>query len=160
MEDVSHLPYRPGVGIMLLNAHGQVFVGQRIDNTAEAWQMPQGGIDPGEEPLPAALRELEEETGVKPQAVSLLGESRDWLRYDLPADLVPRIWGGHYRGQEQKWFALQLQGGDEHIDIATEHPEFRAWKWASADELPEIIVPFKRALYQKLMVEFRSLLRP
>ena len=154
--DIDALPYRPCVGIMLLNRQTQIFVGQRIDNTAEAWQMPQGGIDEGEEPIEAAMRELREETGVG--NVSLIAESRAWLDYDLPAELVPKLWGGRYRGQTQKWFAMRLNGDDSAININTDEPEFREWKWAELDELPELIVPFKRDLYYKLVEEFRPLL--
>jgi putative (di)nucleoside polyphosphate hydrolase len=148
------LPYRMGVGIMLINNAGLVFAAKRIDRTSEAWQMPQGGIDEGEEPLEAARRELGEETGT--DKAEILAESRDWLTYDLPAELVPQIWGGRYRGQKQKWFAMRFTGADGDIDIATEHPEFCEWKWVKAATLPDIIVPFKRALYEKLVQEFHG----
>ncbi|WP_448582523.1 RNA pyrophosphohydrolase [Thermaurantiacus sp.] len=152
------LPYRPGVGIMLLNADRQVFVGQRLDQHAEAWQMPQGGIDEGEEPFPAALRELEEETGVAPHLTRLLAETADWLSYDLPPELMGKLWGGRYRGQRQKWFALQFLGTDGDINIKTAHPEFRAWQWASPKDLERLIVPFKRPLYAELLRAFSGLL--
>jgi putative (di)nucleoside polyphosphate hydrolase len=155
---VNSLPYRPGVGIMLLNTEGRVFVGQRLDSRVEAWQMPQGGIDPGEEPYAAALRELEEETGVAPHLVALVAESRDWLSYDLPPELQGRIWGGCYRGQRQKWFALKFLGTDADVNIATPHQEFRAWQWAERDELPSLIVPFKRPLYAQLLDELGPLI--
>lgn len=113
--------------------------------------MPQGGIDDGEEPYPAALRELGEETGVAAQYVTLLGELPDWLPYDLPADLIPKVWGGKYRGQLQKWYALRLDAPDTVINIATEHPEFSQWQWIAPEALPDIIVPFKRALYAHLL---------
>lgn len=150
---MTSLPYRPGVGIMLFNAQGLVFVAKRIDTVSEAWQMPQGGIDAGEEARDAALRELEEETGIPKDAVAVVGESREWLRYDLPAHLVPKLWGGRFRGQEQKWYALRLLGPDSLIDIATEHPEFCEWKWVDPRALPELIVPFKRDMYQSLVDE-------
>lgn len=152
----SQLPYRPGVGIMLINADNNVFVARRIDTTAEAWQMPQGGIDEGEEPYECALRELKEETGVSQAA--LIGESKDWLCYDLPDELIPQIWGGRYRGQRQKWFLMRLEAGDDHINIATEEPEFLDWKWVQLDEVPQLIVPFKRTLYHRLVEEFRPFL--
>lgn len=159
MTAYAHLPYRRGVGIMLLNAAGQVFIAKRIDAIAEAWQMPQGGMDEGETPREAAIRELREETGVR-EAV-LLAESADWYRYDLPDELVPIIWGGKYRGQEQKWFAMRLVGGDSAIDITGEHgahAEFSEWRWAPMHTLPDVIVPFKRALYAALVAEFGYLI--
>jgi putative (di)nucleoside polyphosphate hydrolase len=154
-EEISRLPYRPCVGIMLIDRGGRVFVAQRIDNPGAAWQMPQGGIDQGETPRQAALRELREETGT--DKAEILAESNNWWRYDLPAELVPRLWGGRYRGQEQKWFALRFLGEDADIDIATESPEFNAWRWAEMADLPEIIVPFKRQIYQKVIAEFGHL---
>jgi len=152
----DHLPYRPGVGIMLFNDAGLVFVAKRIDMTSEAWQMPQGGIDEGEEPLATAQRELWEETGVTDSI--LLGESREWMTYDLPDELIPKIWGGRFRGQVQKWFAMKLVGGDAAINIATEHPEFSEWKWVAPQALPQLIVPFKKALYEALVEEFSPLI--
>ena len=154
-ERIAALPYRPGVGVMLINGEGRVFVAQRIDMQSQAWQMPQGGIDPGESPRQAALRELREEVGSA--EAEIIAEARDWMRYDLPAELVPRLWGGRFRGQEQKWFAARFLGHDEGIDLDTEAPEFRAWRWAEMEELPELIVPFKRRLYQDLVAEFGHL---
>lgn len=150
---MSGLPYRPGVGIMLLNADNRAFVGQRIDSVVEAWQMPQGGIDEGEDPLTAAMRELEEETGVPGRLTRLLAETSDWLSYDLPDELMGRIWGGKYRGQRQKWFALRFLGSDADVNIATPHQEFRAWQWAPLGDLERLIVPFKRPLYAQLLRE-------
>jgi putative (di)nucleoside polyphosphate hydrolase len=158
MSGPRALPYRPCVGIVLLNAENLVFVGQRIDMTQEAWQMPQGGIDPGEVPRETALRELEEETGIAPRLVELLDETKEWLRYDLPDALIGKVWKGRYRGQEQKWFAARFLGTDADIDIATTHPEFRAWRWSPVDELTAHAVPFKRALYETVLTEFRTLL--
>jgi putative (di)nucleoside polyphosphate hydrolase len=157
-KSVEHLPYRPCVGIMLLNAENLVFTASRIDQMVEAWQMPQGGIDKGEDPYDAALRELEEEISVPPQHVSLLAESRDWLTYDLPADLVGKVWKGKYRGQKQKWFAFRFAGPDSVIDLETKHPEFDNWKWLPMVQLPAMIVPFKRALYEQLVAEFSHLI--
>jgi len=155
MTALDRLPYRRGVGIMLLNALGDVFVAQRIDMPSDAWQMPQGGIDEGETPEAAAWREMEEEIGTR--AAKLLAESRDWYRYDLPAELVPKLWHGRYRGQEQKWFAFRFTGRDSDVAIDSAHAEFSAWKWAPMAALPQLIVPFKRRLYSELIVEFGPL---
>ncbi len=154
-EEIARLPYRPCVGIMLIDRGGRIFVAQRIDNPSAAWQMPQGGIDAGESPRQAALRELREEVGT--DKAEILAESRNWWRYDLPAERVPQLWGGRYRGQEQRWFALRFLGDDADIDIETESPEFRAWRWAELAELPDIIVPFKRQIYQEVIAEFGHL---
>ena len=158
-EEIARLPYRRCVGVMLANPDGHVFVGQRIDNNAPAWQMPQGGIDPGESPRQAALRELLEETGVTPDKVRIEKETDDWIPYDLPYDIVPRIWKGRYKGQEQKWVLMRFLGADADIDIATDHPEFSEWRWLPPDDLVAHIVPFKRAVYTRVLDEFRSLLR-
>lgn len=159
MTMYAHLPYRLGVGVMLFNARGKVFVARRIDMTSEAWQMPQGGIDVGENPEAAAYRELEEETGLASDQVELIGRSRGALAYDLPDDLVPLLWKGQYRGQEQWWFAMRLVGDESKINIETEHPEFSEWKWVDVAELPDIIVPFKRPLYEQLVSELGGLAR-
>ncbi len=148
-------PYRRGVGIMLLDRQGMVLVARRIDMPSDAWQMPQGGIDKGETPQAAAWREMEEEIGTA--KAELLAESRQWLRYDLPDDLAPGLWGGRYRGQEQKWFAFRFTGTDSDIRIDTEKPEFSHWRWAAMATLPDIIVPFKRRLYLDLVAEFGHL---
>jgi putative (di)nucleoside polyphosphate hydrolase len=147
--------YRPNVGIMLLDRRNRVFVARRIDTPGEAWQMPQGGIDEDEEPHRAALRELKEEIGT--DRAEILAETRGWMRYDLPAEIAGRIWGGRYRGQRQKWFAMRFLGRDEEIDLATGHPEFSDWKWVAPGELPDLIVPFKRPLYVALLEEFAPL---
>lgn len=149
------LPYRPAAAIMLLNAQNKVFVAQRIDNLAEAWQMPQGGLDEGEDPQAGALRELEEETGIPPHLVEILAKAPEELLYDLPPELVGKIWGGKYRGQAQHWFVARFLGRDEDIDLETAEPEFRAWKWADADQLVDMIVPFKRDLYARVVELFR-----
>jgi len=131
-----------------------VFVGQRRDNFQDAWQMPQGGIDKGEAPREAALREMWEETGITADLVKVEAETEGWIPYDIPHDLVPNIWGGRYRGQEQKWFLLRFHGRDDQIDIATEHPEFSKWKWIEADKVVDAIVPFKRATYEQVVAAF------
>ncbi len=154
MIDTASLPYRPCAGVMLLNRDGQVFVGQRLDSTLEAWQMPQGGIDLGEDALEAAFRELWEETGVARHHAELVAEAPEELQYDLPDDLIGKVWKGKWRGQRQRWFLLRFLGEDSDIDIVTEHPEFRAWRWAEPADLPELIVPFKRALYERILELF------
>jgi len=153
-EDIASLPYRLNVGIMLVNSDGLVFAAQRIDNPGPAWQMPQGGIDKGEDVRQAALRELEEETGVSADLVSVEAESANWLTYDLPPDLVPRIWKGRYRGQKQRWFLMRFRGTDDQIVIDGDHAEFSRWTWIDPLELVEKIVPFKRDVYAQVVAEF------
>lgn len=165
-DPLKSLPYRPCVGVMLINRAGLVFVGQRrkeagpehVDNR-HSWQMPQGGIDEGEDPLLAARRELAEETNAT--SVSLLAEAPEWLSYDLPPDVAGKAWKGRYRGQTQKWFALRFEGRDEEIDVhapAGGHkPEFAAWRWERMDALPDLIIPFKRPVYEAVVRMFRHL---
>lgn len=151
--------YRSCAGIMLLSRPDEsgkkrVFVGKRIDTTAEAWQMPQGGIKNGEAPEKAALRELKEEVGTS--RAEIVAEYGEWLYYDLPQEIVGKLWNGKYKGQKQKWFVMQFTGSDSDINIKTRKPEFRDWRWAMPEELPEIIVPFKRDIYSRLLNEFRQ----
>ena len=157
MSAFSHLPYRPGVGMMVLNHENLVFVGKRIDMISEAWQMPQGGVDAGESPEAAALRELKEETNIS--SVTILGKTASPLRYDLPDALIPKIWKGRYRGQEQHWFALRFMGDTSEINLQAHEPELSEYRWVAMEELPDIIVPFKRDLYAQLVEEFKSLMK-
>jgi putative (di)nucleoside polyphosphate hydrolase len=151
--------YRRGVGVMLLNGQGKVWVGARIDNPADAWQMPQGGIDEGEgDPWATALRELEEETGIPPHLVERIAQCPERLRYELPPELVGVIWKEPWIGQEQDWFLARFLGRDSDVNIATKHPEFREWQWIEPPELPDRIVPFKRDLYRRLLSEFSDYL--
>lgn len=169
LPEGSALPYRPCVGVALLNRDGLVFIGRRkreagpehVDGD-RAWQMPQGGIDDGEEPLAAALRELHEETNVPADAVTLLGETRDWLAYDLPPAVMKQAWKGRYRGQRQKWFAFGLTGSEAVIDVdapggGRHKPEFEAWRWERLEALPDLIIPFKRPVYEGVVAAFSGL---
>lgn len=152
----ASIPYRHGVGIMLLNADKKIFVAQRIDKTSEAWQMPQGGINPGENPRDAALRELREETGI--ESVNILRETEDWFFYDFPNELAAKLWRGKFRGQRQKWFAMQFTGPDSEINIVTSKPEFSEWKWVDPSDVPNMIVDFKKQLYRAILREFSDVL--
>lgn len=166
MNDFSHLPYRPCVGVMLVNPDGQVFVGQRIDqreNSAghegDFWQMPQGGVDDGEDLRTAVWRELAEETGVSAEQGVILAQTRDELLYDLPDELIGKLWKGKYRGQRQSWFLIRFTGQDSDIDLAAHDPaEFSAWKWVNPDTLPDLIVPFKKRVYRSVLEEFKALI--
>lgn len=152
MSDLHDLPYRSCVGVVLVRSDGMVFAGQRLD-TPGAWQMPQGGIDPGETPSDAALRELEEETGVPASMVSVDAQTTDWVTYDLPAHLLGKVWKGRYRGQKQLWFLLRFSGTDADIQINAKHPEFSTWQWMAVPDLIASIVPFKRAVYEAVFEE-------
>jgi putative (di)nucleoside polyphosphate hydrolase len=160
------LPYRPCVGIVVFNRDGLAFIGRRIDgpehvDLTHSWQMPQGGIDAGEEPWPAALRELHEETNIR--SVERLGEIAEWLNYDIPSDLIGQAWNGRYRGQTQKWFAVRFTGAESEIDVA--HPggtlqaEFLAWRWEPLENIPALVVPFKQPVYERVVAEFSKFAR-
>jgi putative (di)nucleoside polyphosphate hydrolase len=162
VTDFSNLPYRPCAGIMLANRDGLIFVGQRLDAAEskypDSWQMPQGGIDKGEDAEAAALRELSEETGLAADHVQIIGRAENEYLYDLPDELLGKIWKGKYRGQRQSWFLMRFTGEDEHIDIQTSHPEFSDWKWVAPEDLPDLIGPFKRDLYRAVLKEFGPLI--
>ncbi|MEC7245656.1 MAG: RNA pyrophosphohydrolase [Pseudomonadota bacterium] len=155
--EYSKRPYRPCVGIMLINDNGHIFGGQRIDNRAEAWQMPQGGIDAGEDVETACFREMREEIGTN--KADILSIHPEWLNYDIPLPLADRLWGGSYRGQSQKWVALRYTGQDSDINIATEQPEFFSWQWMSPADLIQLAVPFKRPVYEDIMTQFAQYIK-
>ena len=156
MDNKQNLPLRLGVGIILLNKENKVFVGRRLDNPLKFWQMPQGGINNGESFFQAARRELEEETAIT--KVKLIKELDDWLIYNLPDDLLGKIWQGKYRGQKQKWFVMKFEGEDQEINVNTKSPEFLEWKWVNPDELPKIVVNFKTDLYKTLLVKLNNII--
>ena len=158
MSDLDTLPYRPCAGIMLANRDGRIFVGQRTDSISNiAWQMPQGGIDEGEDPEAAALRELEEETGITPDLVDVIARSKEEYFYDLPEELVGKLWKGQWRGQRQHWFLMRFKGEDSDVNIATHTQEFSEWRWIEPELLPQVIVPFKKRLYEGVVAEFAGL---
>jgi putative (di)nucleoside polyphosphate hydrolase len=157
--DVSKLEYRKNVGMVLVNTNGHIFAGKRLDNNSDAWQMPQGGIDKGETPEAAAFRELSEETGIHHSKARLIGATAGWLSYDIPVELIPKLWNGQYRGQEQKWFAFEFLGKDSDINIITKEPEFSEWAWKSKKDLLSSIVPFKLEVYQKVFSELGHLVK-
>ena len=155
--EYSKRPYRPCVGIMLINDNGHIFSGQRIDNRAEAWQMPEGGIDAAEDVETACFREMREEIGT--DKADILSIHPEWLNYDIPLPLADRLWGGRYRGQSQKWVALRYTGQNSDINIATEEPEFFSWQWMSPADLIELAVPFKRPVYEDIMTQFAQYIK-
>ena len=157
--DVSKLEYRKNVGMVLVNTNGHIFAGKRLDNNSDAWQMPQGGIDKGETPEVAAFRELSEETGIHHSKARLIGATAGWLSYDIPVELIPKLWNGQYRGQEQKWFAFEFLGKDSDINLITKEPEFSEWAWKSKKDLLSSIVPFKLEVYQKVFSELGHLVK-
>ena len=156
MKNKKKLPLRIGVGIVLLNSQNKIFVGKRIDNPSNSWQMPQGGVDKNENFIMAAKRELEEETGIR--TVTLVKELDEWLSYDLPVNLLGKLWGGKYRGQKQKWFIMKFLGKDDEINVKTQHPEFLDWKWIDPIELTNIAVDFKKSVYKKIKKELKFLI--
>jgi putative (di)nucleoside polyphosphate hydrolase len=166
MPKYEQLPYRPCVGVMVLNAQGHAFIGRRLEgpehiDEVHVWQMPQGGIDEGEDPFPAALRELHEETNIL--SVEKLGEIGEWLCYDIPRPIASQTWKGKYRGQKQKWFALRFTGNEREIDIASpggHKPEFVEWRWEPLKNLPGLIIPFKRPVYERVVQEFSKFAKP
>lgn len=160
MSVADDLPYRPCAGIIIINSEGRLFVGRRVDQVAEAWQLPQGGIDDGEDARAAAIRELGEETGIAPDRVELIAEAPGEYRYDLPPELIGKVWKGKWRGQRMRWFLFRFVGEDADIDIATAHPEFDAWRWIAPDELEALAVPFKRTLYRDVLAAFGDRIAP
>ena len=158
--NVEPKAYRPNVGIMLVNAQNKVFVGQRLDRLTNAWQMPQGGIDDGEDPDNAVFRELAEETGVTQDLVRIEAITKEWIHYDLPKDLIEKLWSGKYKGQRQRYYLLRFLGRDNQINIDSKEPEFSAWKWIDHDDLLDNIVAFKRDVYRQVVAEFREYLTP
>jgi putative (di)nucleoside polyphosphate hydrolase len=166
MPRFEELPYRPCAGMAVLNQNGLIFIGRRVEgpehiDNIHVWQMPQGGIDEGEDPYPAALRELHEETNIR--SVEKLGEIKDWLYYDIPRDIVGRAWKGRYRGQKQKWYVFRFMGNESEIDIAHpaggHEPEFVEWRWELMENLPNLVVPFKRKVYEQVVREFRKFVK-
>lgn len=158
MQDLVSIDYRPCVGLMIINDQRLIFTGQRLGYSSTAWQMPQGGIEKDEDPLVAAYRELQEETSILKEKVELLAVSKDWLTYDLPSDLIPKLWNGVYRGQTQKWFLMRFIGEDSDIDLQTKMPEFSSWRWSTKQQLTANIVDFKKELYEILVNEFNVFL--
>ena len=155
MRKFSEKNYRPCVGIVLIN-NGSIFAGQRLDYKSDAWQMPQGGIEENESPKRAAIRELKEETGIKKKHIKIILESKNWINYDLPKDLIPKLWNGKFVGQSQKWFAMEFLGSDSDVNINTKNPEFSKWQWMTKNKLLDSIVPFKKRVYENILSQFSA----
>ena len=155
MKNFSEKNYRPCVGIVLIN-DGSIFAGQRLDYKSDAWQMPQGGIEANESPISAAVRELKEETGIKKKHIKIILESKNWINYDLPKELIPKLWNGKFVGQSQKWYAMEFLGSDSDIDINTKNPEFSKWQWMTKNKLLDSIVPFKKRVYENILSQFAA----
>ena len=155
MRKFSEKNYRPCVGIVLIN-NGSIFAGQRLDYKSDAWQMPQGGIEENESPIRAAIRELKEETGIKKKHIKIILESKNWINYDLPKELIPKLWNGKFVGQSQKWFAMEFLGSDSDVNINTKNPEFSKWQWMTKHKLLDSIVPFKKRVYENVLSQFSA----